>query len=429
MQKLSSTDRTDSSEFGNHSQAAEIPTVKRFLVWIGLFTILCVAPYHSSAAANKAVAKVNKAIDSIRGHNLDGLSPAQRNKLDRKLDRAWDVLTEHADIALTVIPDVLDREQKDGFLLIDLSHLFVVLKEGNSNALDRASRWLLRADPRDHPSGYFNIASIMGAEHCIACLPAVLKLLELEELHAYIDEHALNIDLELGLLFSIGPYGRDALPALVEALNNSDCIVRRNTVRMMKVLLTADAIGAIEDVATSDPCIEARSAAWSALGSLGSPSLPSLIRKRLASADPVPGREQKAMIHGMTSLYQLNDTALLEEFEKSEDPEVATAAEHALKQLPEGDKNIAGLLANAGSRAEEGRSAALASLKSAVKTGFFKYTGSAKDLEAVLTAKDLPLINKVRAEVLRRASDECLYEFKKLYLTGQLFLQMSIQEK
>lgn len=405
-------------------------TTASFVARISVFLLLlCLVPPPSQAASKKEMAKVNVAIDSIRGHDPRTHSEAQSEALDRELDRAWDVLQKHASVSRSVIPTVLDDEAEDSFLLIDLSHLFVVLEEGDPDALDLASQWLLRANPRVYPSGYFAVVSIMGSQRCERCLPAVLKLLELDELHTSIEEHALPVELDLGLLFSIGPYGTGALAPLIEALDDPDCTVRRNAVFVISSLLTPGAVGPIESVATGDECIDARSAAWLALGTMGAPSVPRLIRDRVTSAAIVEKEEQLSMIFGLNQLYFLEDATLLEQFAEHSDLEVAKAATQALEALPEGDENVAGLLANAGSRSDEGRSPAVALLNSAVKDGHFEFSGSAKDLEAVLTKDDLPLVNEARASVLRRATDECLYEYRKLYLTGQLFLQMSMRGK
>jgi hypothetical protein len=67
---------------------------------------------------------------------------------------------------------------------------------------------------------------------------------------------------------------------------------------------------------------------------------------------------------------------------------------------------------------------ALDLLKDAVRTGRFDFEGTAFDLEAMLTPADLTFLNEARASVLRRASDECLHEWKKLYLVGSVLIQL-----
>jgi hypothetical protein len=390
--------------------------------WLILVALLSVLQGQALVAKDRDRANVNSAIDELRGHDSRTLTTQSSKALDEKLDKAWDILTKYASISKKRIPEVLADERNDSFLLIDLSYLYLVLHEGSDSSMASASTWLLRADPGAHPSGYFNASSVMGSKRCQSCLPAVLGLLRLERLGASIAEHALLVDLDMGFLFAIGPYGTGATGALVEALQDSSCTVRKNAVRMTRFLLDPGAVSAVRAVASGDTCPEARNEAWTALGILGDVQLGGLIRRRMASEAEVPKEEKLAMVSGLEALYRSPDRWVAERLAQDPEPEVSAAATKMIAETDDADADR--LLANVGSKSSTERARALNPLKDAIRTGSFEFEGTAFELEAMLTPADLASVNEARASILRRASDECLYEWKKLYLVGTLLVQL-----
>ena len=391
--------------------------------WLILASLLSVLGGQALATNERDLAKVNSAIDNLRGHDSRTLTTQSSEGLDEKLDKAWDILSKYTSISKKRIPEVLSEERSDSFLLIDLSYLYLVLNEGSDSSMALASTWLLRADPGYYPNGYFYAASVMGSKRCRSCLPAVLGLLRLDRLSASIPEHASLVDLDMGFLFAIGPYGTSATHALVMAMQDSSCTVRKNAVRLTRALLDPGAVSAVRAVASGDTCLEARNEAWTALGILGDVQLGGLIQRRLASeAQQVPKEEKLAMVSGLEALYQLPDKSVAERLVQDPEPEVSAAATKMIKGA--GDPNAGKLLENVGSKSSTERSRALGLLKDAIRTGTFEFKGTAFDLEAMLTEADLISLNEARASVLRRASDECLYEWKKLHLAGSLLVQL-----
>jgi hypothetical protein len=399
--------------------AARTGTLSR---WLILASLLSVLRGQALAANDRDLAKVNTAIDDLRGHDSRTLTTQSSKALDEKLDRSWDILTKYASISKKRIPEILSEERSDSFLLIDLSYLYLVLHEGSDSSMVAASTWLLRADPAYYPNGYFYAASVMGSKRCRSCLPSVLGLLRLERLGASIAEHALRVDLDMGFLFAIGPYGASATDSLVTAMQDSSCTVRKNAVRMTRYLLDPGAALAVRAVASGSTCPEARNEAWTALGILGDAQLGGLIQRRLDSEAQVPKEEKLAMVSGLEALYRLPDKSVAERLAQDPEPEVSAAATKMIGETA--DPKAGKLLENVGSKSSTERSRALGLLKDAIRTGSFEFEGTAFDLEAMLTQADLASLNEARASVLRRASDECLYEWKKLYLVGSLLVQL-----
>lgn len=385
-----------------------------------LFAVFAGQP---QAAGERDITKVDAAIDSIRGHDPRALSDEENDALGKRLDEAWSVLREHASITKRRIREVLETERNDSFLLIDLSYLFMVLNKGDAESMALASTWLLRADPAYYPTGYFHAASLMDSRRCATCLPAVLGLLRLEQLSISIPEHAMLVDLDLGLLFAIGPYGSDATDALIKSLQDPGCTVRMNALKMMAFLLDPRAAPAVRTAALEDSCPRARAAAWTTMGVIAGRRIGALLQQRLGSDEPVASEEKLGMVAGLERLLASSDPTVLQKLADDPDAAVAAAAKSALQER-EDPKERERLLQNVGSKSSTARTRALNMLKVSARTGRFEFEGTAFELEAMLTPGDLTAVNDARAAVLRRASDECLYEWRKLYLAGSILLEV-----
>ena len=377
----------------------------------------------TQAAGKRDIAKVDAAIDSIRGHDPRTLSDEENEALSKRLDKTWNVLLGQASITKKRIREVLEEERTDSFLLIDLSYLYLVLNESDAESMTSASTWLLRADPAYYPTGYYHAASLMGSARCAACLPAVLGLLRLERLSTSIPEHALPVDLDLGLLFAIGPYGSGATDALIKSLQDPSCTVRMNALKMMNFLLDPSVTPAVRAATVKDTCPQARGAAWTTLGVMADRRIGALIRERLASDEPVASEEKVGMVAGLERMIVPPDPTILQKLAGDPDSAVAAAAQSALQE-PEDPKEGERLLQNVGSKSPAARTRTLNMLKESARTGRFEFEGTAFELEAMLTPSDLTAVNDARAAVLRRASDECLYEWRKLYLVGSILLEV-----
>jgi len=82
--------------------------------WLILASLLSVLRGQALAANDRDLAKVNAAIDDLRGHDSRTLTTQSAKALDEKLDKAWDVLTRYASISKKRIPEILS-EERSGF--------------------------------------------------------------------------------------------------------------------------------------------------------------------------------------------------------------------------------------------------------------------------------------------------------------------------
>lgn len=369
----------------------------------------------ANSADPEATVAIQSAINSIRGHDPRSFSEEQLDGLQKTLDRAWDTILDHPKLAMPAIRDALQDEHEDDLFIVDLSHVLLYLDEGSETMLE-VSAWLQRADPNIYPPGYFRVASLLGVERCRECLPAVMKMLELENLADGIYEHALPVDLDLGLLFSLGPYGPWAESAVLQKLRAPDCIVRRNAAKMLAFLLPADPGPEIANMAEKDPCLDSRLAAWQAMGTLNDSRLVPLARKQLVGA--IPEEEKGSIVSALANAFDPAAGTLLGELVQGDDESIQRFISEEIEDMDELLQDRDKLIMNFGSASRKKHSQAVKHLKRAIKKGFFEFKGSAFDLEAALKPEDLGLVNEARASVLRRRSDECLYEWKKLYLAA-----------
>jgi hypothetical protein len=387
--------------------------LKRFPGWGSIAAAALVAASSVSLPASEKPEDdpVAAAIDVIRGRDLDKMSAAEKKAFADSLDQAWKVLREHRKQALPAVRAALAEEQKDGFRIIDLSRLLVALDE---KLLGEAAGSILKADPNTYPDGYFWMSVEMSATHCKGCLPAVLRMLELKRLDSYIVEHALPVNVDLGILFTIGQYGDAALDGVRESLSSEDCIVRGNAALAVSLLLPEVEPPALAKMAIDDPCESGRRRAWEALGAFDSPALPRLATQRLDATDSPSVEERKAIASGLSNSFSRTSLAPLERLATDADPSVAKEAKEGHEGIEKEVPTIAELKAKAGSAPPAFRSKIQRLLKKAVADGHFEFDGERTDLLPALKADDFPLLNQARAAVLARVSDECIYEYMDL---------------
>ena len=374
--------------------------------------LLAATPVGAAGAAAEADPQtVADAIASIRGVDLSKMSEPEKIALGDRLDRCWRVLTGHPGEAEPAVRAALRDEREDSFRIIDLSHLLIVLDE---HLMDEAAAALMRADPNRYPEGFFEVSSNMAARHCSACLRVVLRMLELTDLHTNIPEHALPVDLELGLIFTIGQFGDGALDGVRAGLDSENCIVRGNAALALAFLLPATAPPRIRQLALEDSCEATRGKAWRALGALDDPSLAGLAMKRLAAGPSLAAAERKDIALGLLSTSRGSVEEPLRLLKVDPDADVAEEAKKGLDDLEKHPRALMHLRGQVGSASPGTRSRMQALLRKAAKKGRFEHEGGGETLLAALVPGDLSLLNEARAAVLNRLSDECLYEYSDL---------------
>ena len=353
-------------------------------------------------------AAVAAAINRLRGVHLEGMSAADKDALGARLDRAWDVLYDHPEEAEKAIVEVLATEKDDNFLLVDLAHMLTVLDPDHP---EPAAAALLKAKVTADPPGTFHAAANMAAAHCAACLPAVLRILEIKNADTLIVEHALPIDPELMLVFTLGQYGDDAIAPVSSKLSSDNCVVRGNAALALGVLQPPTIPEPVRTIAAGDACEDARGRAWAALGLLDDPQLVGAVTKRLAGAPPAPKIERLGIVHGLAAAFSPAAKAPLKKLTKDSDSEVASAARRALLGLDELQKRMDQIKKDRAGISPRKRAKMIRKLEKAVRAGRIDLGIEPDDLLTTLTPSDIPLLNRARAAVLSRLSDECLDEY------------------
>ena len=378
-----------------------------------------------AAEAGDTRSKVAQAVDSIRGRDVSQLSESEVEALDNRLGEAWRIILDNPKESKPLVRAALTQEREDSFRIIDLSHLLIVLEP---KLMAEATAAVTKVDPNAYPDGYFRVASLMAASHCEKCLPAVLKMLALKQLDTGIQEHALPVNLELGLIFSIGQYGNAAIAGVLSSLESEDCVIRGNAALAVGFLLPQDEPSRLRKMASKDPCEESRRGAWQALGSLDSPSLASLVTARLAGASVSVG-ERKAMVTGLSLAFSRDVLRPLRTLSGDADPEVAKAAATGIEVIEKHAPTPAELKEKLGSGTFLVRSRGQRLLKDAKKDGRFEFDGQPLELLPSLVPGDLTLVNEARAAVLNRTTDECLYEYFPLTYIARALRTASRTEK
>jgi hypothetical protein len=245
-------------------------------------------------------------------------------------------------------------------------------------------------------------------------------MLELERLDAYISAHALSIDLDLGLLFTVVPYGERILPEVTARLGSSDCVVRANAAFAIGLLLPPETPARLTEMAESDSCERARDSSMRSLGIVDPPALIRVVDESMGAEVRASRSELLAIVEALSLAPVRLSLPRLEALSRHSDKEVAVAARSAFDAIRMVDA-APELPRLSSSRDAGARSRLLRELAAANSNRRFNYDGSPYDLVAALTVEDYSALNGARLAVLRRLSDECLYEFHALHAAALLF--------
>jgi len=349
--------------------------------------------------------------------NWSAIRPEDRPKLEERLDQAWKTLYDHPRIAVPAIRETLRTETSDSFLIIDLCNL---LLNFGPKSTEEVAGYFAHVDVNAHPSGTFDVTSTMAAFHCVPCLPSVARILELKDLDAQLPAHALPVHLDLGLIFTLGQYGDGAIPLVKDRLSSDNCVVRGNAALELGWLQPPAVPESIRELALKDSCVTTRARAWMALGLLDDPNLPHLAKERL-HATPMPEKEERlGLLNGFSASFLHEAAEALESLKDDPDSEVRDAALRELEGHEELEASRSGLKAKMASISKGQGSKARGQLERAARKGRLDLgKGDPEDLLWILTPEDVPLLNRARAAVLNRLSDECLSEYFPLTYTAR----------
>lgn len=282
------------------------------------------------------------------------------------------------------------------------------------------SRWLVRADPNAYADAYFIMASHMAAVASESSKPVVLRMLELEQLESYIAAHALSVDLEMGLLFTVAPYGEEIVPDVTARLKSPNCVVRANAAHALSMLLPPATPPEIEFMATSDSCERARYSGMRSLAVMDPPALVRVLNNKMRDLQGFDESELQAILKALELAPPRVAIPYLKELSQYPIDDVSQAAVSTLEvfQKASGVYRVPRLNS---SKDERARARLLRDLTLATQKHRFKSSMSSPDMVGVLQDEDYPLLNKARVSVLRRLSDECMYEFATMNGAALLF--------
>lgn len=368
--------------------------------------LLCLVLSTGLDARSDPRTKIQSTIDSLRGTTLKGMTDREQEALHKKLSKAWSTYRKYKRDGVEIIHEILEKEQEDSFIILDLS-MYLLSQDSSMESLARVATYVQKADPHASDNVFFILTSQMAARRCMPCLPAVLKILDLEELDAYIPEHALPVNLIYGLMFTVYQYGDSIISVLEDLLDSSECPVRANAAFALGDLTSPEIPPVLSKMALEDSCEYARAAALQAAASFMHPDLEQLAMKRMALDAPFSphGKEALLLALGMAGTDTAKKT--LRAFTSDPNAEISKFAEMALSVQPP-DLSIIG------TAPQKERRRVLRELRKALKKGWFDDTPDQMRYLAALTSEDIPLVNEARAAVLARLSDECLYEWYPL---------------
>lgn len=229
-----------------------------------LAAILCMhvssSPLRGTTPSHDKRDAIVAAIDSLRGISLEGMDRAALEALNKRMDGAWETLLGEKALACGIVREVLQAEAKDSVLILDLSR-FSLQCDSRDSALAEIAGFLQKADPDAWHQGFFELAARMSARRCLPCVPAILRILEVDDLDAYVAAHSLPVDTALGMVFTLGQYGEDVVDPIRLALKSPDCVVRRNAAFILGDLLPSRDLPEVPAL-IEDTCAGARAGAW-----------------------------------------------------------------------------------------------------------------------------------------------------------------------
>jgi hypothetical protein len=387
-----------------------------------VLTALLVPGARGAGQRGSAEERVLAAIDALRGHSTAGLNERKKRQLGKRLDAAWDVLIDEKKIAEGMVREVLEQEQSDSFLIIDLCGFLLSLDQEDAT-LEEIAGYLARVDPNVYSHGFFLAAADMAGRQCEACRPSVLKMLELKELEANIAMHALRVEIDLGLVFTISAYGDDIIDDVVAQLDDPDCAVRGNAARAVGNLLPVRDFPEIRRMAMEDECARARAGAWMGLILLQDPKSEDLVLKRLEHRENLAPMEKQYLPMVLASTGSKSARAHVGTLMRDDDPELAKWARKVFSNLHPLQEMDTGRADSRKRRKMQKR------LERIARKGYSGKELAGRDLLAALTPEDLPLLNEARAAVLSRLSDECLYDYYPMTFAAAKLRGAALREK
>ncbi|HJQ27588.1 MAG TPA: HEAT repeat domain-containing protein [Blastocatellia bacterium] len=432
-----------------------------------LLTLWGASPAYSQARSD---AKLESAIAKLRFIDASKLNDAQKEAKAQEIDAAWIIIRAAGKQGVAALKQELQRVkekgEKDDFFKLNAAALLWQIGRFDEVA---AITEIWQTTPLDAQYNYVFLTALDAAQ---TQDPRVLPMLEAclrdNKGHYFVAQHAMRLDWPKNLIFLWGIFGPKGLPALARLLQtSSDTLTRAGAIYLLDHAQYVAALPQIRKIAgdRNDP---AQGTAIRALGIYGHPQDFDLLLSFLRASETT--RDLEACAYALYEFEDLRAVAALAPFlgedEEYSGREVHAALTHLLSVAslnalqrycvvtPSGDgrfncdRALEATVGKTGRTWEQygklpaaQRAALVAGLRQqaaeddpatsgkqpATHEAFVRAANEWKqknrldcgacDEEALLLAavpEDIDLLLEVKAAVMMRLSDECLYEAERI---------------
>ncbi len=186
-----------------------------------------------------------------RVNDLRTIQPTKdQNKVsayNKKMDAAWKYFSQNKKVAIPSLQQILIEETKqkvpNQLVLLDIAHFLA--REGKAGGVASSLEALYLIDPaspiiKDNFQDLFQLAYRLASESDTRILNVFDRIFLSTDKSVFVPQHAMTLDGTLICVFLYGKYGANALPHLLELLNDP-----RYRVRVLEILIW---LGNVESV-------------------------------------------------------------------------------------------------------------------------------------------------------------------------------------
>lgn len=434
----------------------------RILSLLAIFLLpLSSAPF-LNANAQSSLDAVEKAFAYLRQIDPAKVTAAQEEKVTIEIEAAWDTIRKAGATGRTRLKQAITQPgQSDYFKLNGAALLWRI--GGLDEAETIASVWhSTRLEVHSNYVFYPAFEAAMKQDQ--KALPMLLEVLGNNMFKVYVVLHAMNVDWPLNMHFIWGVYGPKGLPVLFDVLKKSqDPVEMQSAIFLFAKNPYLDALPRIRELAQHGD-VEIRRAAVYALGFFGHPQDYDLLIAGLQSPDAedrfyyamalyeyedlraVPhlipllnDRDRKVRREAFANLTHLLTSqsvdALIQYSQGSRGEEKSEVSNYLNSEFKEYGLTLAAYQ----KKSPEERAKAIDSIRRQREASRFGLKGGelgfthaqlvraaqdwkknhrmpvqASQILTGATASDIELLLEVKAAVLSRLSDECLYEAERI---------------
>jgi hypothetical protein len=241
----------------------------------------------------------------------------------------------------------------------------------------------------------------------------------LKTLDGYIRQHSLPVDIRLGLNFTLLPYDAEIYPLLEEALQSKEAHVRANAAYLCGYALPPAVHTTLIQMAAGDPDPRVRREALISTAVLEPAAAVRIADASLRKRRKLETEDLSNIIDALQIASNPEAKVLLEDLSQNGGDAEKTKARQALAHFPR-YAALGSLPEDASPRGRMLRSVVVPALKETLNTSRFEHQADPRAMALCLKQADLGLLKSARNAVLKRLSDECLYEFHTLHAAAIL---------